>query len=843
MKIGFFVLILMIMAFIEVRFWPVEAGNATGVGSQVYEGEEAGQSFLFDAELKSPQDVVIAPVIKADGFDSQRLTSISPAYSPRRRIGSPRQIGHLATSEQTAEILKWRSLKKGGRTSTIVVSSPEAKALRIGLTVQRLPDEVEIRFFPISSQDIQISSVKVNGFRIKYLLDFNKRTDPDHPDANVYWSPLIQGDLMGIEIFLPQGIHSSDLEIAIPYLSHIDDIPLGLGYPILEPWTYGSSYDCQNDAACYPEWVNERNAVAHISFVDAGIPYVCTGTLLNDRDDASHRPYFVTANHCINSQTVASSMETHWFLESDACNSETRSNRYAVRSGGAVLHWTSGLSISPLDGNLDVSFLELNEAPPEGVTFAGWDTVAESGEVTGIHHPEGDWKKLSKGVLDGNYACYLIGGGYRCKSSENGGFLLVRWTDGGTEGGSSGSGLFKTNGQLIGILLGGTRGLCEGSESDYSKFGSAYEKGNLARWLDTENACAFTISPENIDFPAEGGSVRIFVSASGPDCSWTTRDSVFWARLSPSEGSGDQEVTLTVSANTGEARTGSVTIAGKAFTIIQGAYIHSLTWYRDYDDDGWGDPHDFIQAPVQPAGYVSNGMDCDDNDPSIHPRAEEICGDGMDQDCDGEDALCRIAALTKTEVSMLYVAIFNRASEGEGNVFWQKQPDMATAADAMMNTQAAGTYFGARLFAAHDFISHIYQNTLNKTLEDDPEGIAFWTKMLDAGSSHGEVVARLVSVIANYGPGQPAYNPYDKATVSAFHQFSNRVAVSDYMADRIANLPLGYETVTVFGSDGLQVSDDPASLASAFQIIDAMASLKTDRGDIKPGNESRKSPQ
>lgn len=34
------------------------------------------------------------------------------------------------------------------------------------------------------------------------------------------------------------------------------------------------------------------------------------------------------------------------------------------------------------------------------------------------------------------------------------------------------------------------------------------------------------------------------------------------------------------------------------------------------------------------------GMDCDDNDGSVYPGAPEICGDGVDQDCDGADAVC-----------------------------------------------------------------------------------------------------------------------------------------------------------------------------------------------------------
>ncbi len=111
------------------------------------------------------------------------------------------------------------------------------------------------------------------------------------------------------------------------------------------------------------------------------------------------------------------------------------------------------------------------------------------------------------------------------------------------------------------------------------------------------------------------------------------------------------------------------------------------------------------------------------------------------------------AALTQNDVSMLYVSIFNRASEGEGNAFWRSQPGMAAAATAMLETEAAQNYFGSSLNSNQAFIEHIYLNTLNKNPWDDPSGIAHWVGRLDSGSTRGEVVADLVGVIKDYAPG------------------------------------------------------------------------------------------
>jgi len=64
---------------------------------------------------------------------------------------------------------------------------------------------------------------------------------------------------------------------------------------------------------------------------------------------------------------------------------------------------------------------------------------------------------------------------------------------------------------------------------------------------------------------------------------------------------------------------------------------------EDVDGDGWAASKAWVtvdQCPGEPgwtaAAEVQGGGDCEPNDASIHPGAEEVC-DGVDQDCDGAD--------------------------------------------------------------------------------------------------------------------------------------------------------------------------------------------------------------
>ena len=68
-----------------------------------------------------------------------------------------------------------------------------------------------------------------------------------------------------------------------------------------------------------------------------------------------------------------------------------------------------------------------------------------------------------------------------------------------------------------------------------------------------------------------------------------------------------------------------------------GEIDEGIFWYEDYDEDGFGDINSSIESCEQPAGYVADDTDCSPTIGTIFPGAPEIAGDGIDQDCDGND--------------------------------------------------------------------------------------------------------------------------------------------------------------------------------------------------------------
>jgi MYXO-CTERM domain-containing protein len=70
--------------------------------------------------------------------------------------------------------------------------------------------------------------------------------------------------------------------------------------------------------------------------------------------------------------------------------------------------------------------------------------------------------------------------------------------------------------------------------------------------------------------------------------------------------------------------------------------LGAATWYSDADNDGFGDPAVSTTACAQLDGTTDDATDCNDTDSASFPGAIEVNDDGIDQDCDGQDAIAEV---------------------------------------------------------------------------------------------------------------------------------------------------------------------------------------------------------
>ncbi len=84
-------------------------------------------------------------------------------------------------------------------------------------------------------------------------------------------------------------------------------------------------------------------------------------------------------------------------------------------------------------------------------------------------------------------------------------------------------------------------------------------------------ACTYSLNHEVATWPKEGGSHEVQVTA-GSGCAWTAvSNNTAWLTVtSGASGTGNGTVNYTVAANSGAARLGTITIAGRIFGVVQG---------------------------------------------------------------------------------------------------------------------------------------------------------------------------------------------------------------------------------------------------------------------------------
>ncbi len=350
----------------------------------------------------------------------------------------------------------------------------------------KLENGINLYQFVIESKGAKSLNLIFDEFRLEegtvmYIVSADKKnfigayTSLNNNPANALGTELLYSEKIVVEIQEPVE-NESKSRLKIGKIIH--------GFLNLDEYLekdLNSSGSCNIDVNC-PQglgWEIPRNSVAMMVNGNGGF---CTGAMVNNTS-GQLIPYFLTANHC-------GSNPSNWVFrfrwespaESADCGTTIPSGNgpETMNINGAITRAKNAAS--------DFHLVELNSLPLNEweVVYNGWDrseTNATSG--AGIHHPVGDIKKISLSISPFESASYT------------GGPILnhwkAYWSEGVTQGGSSGSPLFNQQRRIVGQLHGGASGCNSVDQSDlYGKFSESWIGGGtddtrLSNWLDPQN--------------------------------------------------------------------------------------------------------------------------------------------------------------------------------------------------------------------------------------------------------------------------------------------------------------------------------------------------------------------
>jgi hypothetical protein len=412
----------------------------TGLATAASATKSSAQPGASPPGLSQPGRAILPSLSPAlvDALKRQDVTQTKGRF----QVGIGRTFDQpIVVNRSAVPAAEWTVLSNGWRSWSAEITSEGALGQRLHLENVALPQNARVLIYDPANPAAAPAVVSAQ--------DVAGRHD--------VWVETVFAERVRLECQVPPGADLSGVTFTVSELSHIYQVPS------FATNTKEAAGTCNLDVTCYPAYAQDASGVAHMEFVDGGNTYFCTGCLLASSDVS--KDYFLSAHHCITSQTVASTVELFWFYQTSVCNGPAPSltNAPTTTGGGDLL---AGSAVS------DFAFLRLRHAVPANAWHLAWTTnqPALNAPVTGIHHPSGDYKRISFGkVID-----------------SDSDFWAVQWSSGVTEPGSSGSPLLNANHEVLGQLNGGFNGPGSSCSSpsapdQYGRFDVTYK--SIRPWL------------------------------------------------------------------------------------------------------------------------------------------------------------------------------------------------------------------------------------------------------------------------------------------------------------------------------------------------------------------------
>ncbi|MFT7612325.1 MAG: hypothetical protein ACI9J3_001280 [Parvicellaceae bacterium] len=401
----------------------------------------------------------------------------------------------------------WTSLPNGDRIWRIELKSANALTINLVFDLFDIPD---------------------GGFVYLYDKDRTNRvgayTSRNNNPEQKLGTELVHGDHIVLEYYEPQAVQGQG-QLKIGAVTHgyreLGTYANSLGNNLMK--ALNSSGDCNIDVNC-PLGTGWEDQIRSVAMIVVGGNGICTGALINNVS-CDFTPYFLTANHCYSGSIATWSFRFNW--ESPPGTESCATTAGSTDPGGPYDQTSNGGTVRANDSGSDFLLLEMNmllaEAQSWNVFFAGWDNSETAPtQVTGIHHPSGDVKKICQ---DGG----AIFDTWNFNGDPNTEVWRINdWTQGVTEPGSSGSPLFDQNGRIIGDLSGGTAA-CSGTNDNggydgYGRFGVSWTGGGSAAtrvrdWLDPANTSTTNDGCDpNAPVSADDAGIQSIVDPTGNLC-------------------------------------------------------------------------------------------------------------------------------------------------------------------------------------------------------------------------------------------------------------------------------------------------------------------------------------